>query len=172
MKNTFIVGLAGIIIAGVALILPNLHQAPATLGGSGAIDSVSYHCWAGVCHFYGSASLKAATTTPCAIQAPAATSTLSATGIRLDVSSSTATVWDIAKASTAYATTTALGTAYTVSGGAQAFVQASTSPGANTVLAPSSWVVFGARQGITAGDAGTGFVPSGTCFASFTAPQS
>ena len=115
--------------------------------------------------------LTTATNTPCAILSPAATSTLVQATLDLRVASSVATVWDIAKSSVSpNATTTAIGTAYDVGGGAQAYIQASTSPAALalTVFAPNTWLVFGVRHGITAGEAaGTGFVPSGACGAEF-----
>ena len=46
-----------------------------------------------------------ATTTPCSFPAPAASSTVQV-NVRVDTASSSATTWDVAQASTAYATTT------------------------------------------------------------------
>lgn len=129
-----------------------------------------YLNWGGVRQYNGGMALRQATTTVCAIQSPVSTSTLVEAGVRFDVSSSTATIVDIAKANTAFATTTAIGTAYNIGASGQGFIHASTSPsaGAVEVFAPNQWVVVGIRQAISAGDtAGTGFVPTGRCQASF-----
>lgn len=172
MKHLITVLLAGVVSVLVALGMG--HQAPAPRLGALAGPDIpsSWVRWGGVAVYQSEGTLKQATTTPCAIQSPSATSTLESAAIRIDTASTTATTWDIAQAATAYATTTAIGTPYIVGANAQATIQASTSPaaGAATVLAPNTWIVFGARAGITSGDtAGTGFVPSGVCRATFTA---
>lgn len=110
-------------------------------------------------------SYTAATTTPCAIQSPAATSTLVMASALFTVSSTTASTVTIAKAATAFATTTVLGNAIAVGANAQATIVA-TSTTANQlaqdfVFAPSQWVVIG-----MAGNIGT-FSPSGQCSAFF-----
>jgi hypothetical protein len=102
-------------------------------------------------------NLTAATTTVCAIQSPAATSTLLSANIRLDVSSTTASIVTMAKANSAFATTTNIGSTGVVAG-AQATIIASTTPTANlTVFSPNQWFVVG-----MAGGTGT-FSPSGVC---------
>lgn len=103
--------------------------------------------------------LATATTTVCAVKSPGATSTLAFGGVRLDVSSTTASTVTLAKASTAFATTTALGFA-TVSANAQAAVVA-TSTADSFVFAPNTYFVVG-----MAGGTGT-FSPSGSCSAQF-----
>jgi len=172
---TSIFALTAAVFALIAVVEHNAVQAPQTVkvGAAGAIDSVNYHCWAGVCQYYAATSLKTATTTPCAIQSPAATSTLEFVGVRLDVSSTTATTWDIARATTAFATTTTFGTAaLAVAGNAQSYMTGTTTA-PTAILPPNTWIVVGQRQGITAGDtAGTGFVPSGQCSAKFITSQS
>lgn len=120
--------------------------------------------WGGVFNYAGSlTALKTATTTVCAIQSPAATSTLENFQIRFDVSSSMASIVTIAKSNTAFATTTQLGTDYAIAAGAQAFIQASSSPQAGTanIFGPNQWLVVGMRGG-----AGT-FSPTGTCQANW-----
>lgn len=109
----------------------------------------------------------AATTTPVAIQAPNATSTLIVGACRVDVASSSQNVvLTIAKGSTAYATTTALGR-NTFAAGAQGTLVASTTE-TNVaidpayVFAPNSWLVLG-MEGGTGGV--TGSAPSGVCVA-------
>jgi len=171
--------LALLLSGGVAYEVAHTQSvpAPAPLAGSaaGPIDQTNYHCWAGVCHFYGSKPITQATSTACAIQSPAATSTLGSFGARIDNASSTATNWFSGTGPTQFATTSALGSGITVvTGGGQSFLQGSTSPaaGSNTVLAPNTWVIIKNNLGITAGDnTGLGFVPTGTCYASFTSPQ-
>jgi hypothetical protein len=106
----------------------------------------------------------AATTTVCAVQSPAGTSTLQSAGAQFDVSSTTASTVTIAKATTAFATTTQIGTDYAIAAGARAFIMASTSPtGELIVFAPNTWFVIGMRGGT-----GT-FSPSGSCHATFEA---
>lgn len=139
-------------------------QAPSFGALSGPDIASPYLRWGGVAQYSGSMDpLAVATTTVCAIQSPAATSTLQAFQVRLDVSSTTASTVHIAKANTAFATTTLLGTAYAVSANAQAFIQASTTAtaGALTVFAPGQWVVVGMQGGT-----GT-FSPTGTCQANW-----
>lgn len=117
----------------------------------------------------GRRSLSQATTTVCSIQSPAATSTLVYAGIQMNVSSSSAEILDIAQATTAYASTTKIGTTYNVAAGAQATVVASTSPaaGAATLFAPNTFLNF-KTQGGTTGEAASaaasaGYVPTGAC---------
>lgn len=180
MKNSQIAILAGVVALLVSLGVAAFNKPVNTIVNDtlGAVTGPDlffpYLGVNGVNTFYSYSKIRTATTTPCAFKSPSATSTLVQATIRLDVSSSTATIWDIAKASNAFATTTALiPTAYNVAAGAQAFINASTSvgqTGAGNVIAPNQFIVFGARQGITAGDtAGTGFVPSGSCEAIFVA---
>lgn len=178
MKNVVISGIIAALVslaigAGVLLTTPHQDQAAPKPGALAGPDIPSrYLNWGGVSEYKAKASLTTATTTPCALQSPSATSTLISAGIQLTVSSSTATIWDIARSATPYATTTAFGTAYNVGASKTAFINASTSPtsSAPEVFAPNTYLVFGARAGITAGDtAGTGFVPAGVCHATFEA---
>ena len=174
MKASIITVISAVVLSLAAVLFLSQHQvAPA--GGTSPIDNVNYHCWAGVCEYFGSTAMKVATSTPCAIQSPAATSTLGIANIRVDIASTTATNWFIGTGSTAFATTTAYGGISAVGASKQGFIQGSTSPaaGSNTVLAPNTWLIFQNNLGITAGDTvGAGFAPSGTCFAKFTVPQS
>lgn len=116
-------------------------------------------------------SLTQATTTVCAIQSPAATSTLVAGSVKFTVSSTTASTVTIAKATTPFATTTLLRTE-SVGANAQATIPfasstsvASTAAWAleqtNLTFAPNSYVVVG-----MAGGTGT-FSPTGECRALF-----
>lgn len=107
-----------------------------------------------------SQDLKKATTTPCAIKSPSATSTLDYASITFKTSTTTQSVLHIAKAATNTATTTLIGTAYTIAASAQATVVASSTAnttGAVGVFAPNQWLVFGLQGG-------TGTVsPTGNC---------
>lgn len=106
-----------------------------------------------------SAALTQATTTPCAIQGPNATSTVASASLLLTVSSSTASVITIATGANAFATTTLLGSGSIAANAMGTIFAAGTSTQA--VLAPSQWVVFGMSGGI-----GT-FSPTGVCEATF-----
>lgn len=171
IKNFIIAVLATAVVVGS--VMWGTRPAPPAGAIAGPDIPSSYLKWGvgnGVRIWPVSQPLTKATTTPCAMQSPSATSTLMEAGVKLDVASTSATVWTIAQAATAYATTTNLGTDYAVGASKQAFIQASSTPaaGAATVFAPNTYVVVGAAAGITAGDtAGTGFVPSGTCQAIF-----
>ena len=109
-------------------------------------------------------NLVAATTTVCALQAPASTSTLEWGMIKLTTSSTTASTVTIAKAATAFATTTVLSRT-AVSANAQATVIASsTATGVldpAQVFAPNAWLVVSMEGGT-----GT-FSPAGVCQASW-----
>ena len=105
-------------------------------------------------------SLKQATTTVCALQSPAATSTLMYGSIKLNVSSTTASTVTLAKATSAFATTTSLGSASVAANGQATVVSLRTAAGGDALaetFAPSTWFVVG-----MAGGTGS-FSPSGTC---------
>jgi len=161
MNKTY-AGIAGLIVGVVLGAGYVVSQPEQQLGAISSPDILSpYFSYGGVRHWAGSTdSLAQATTTVCAIQSPAATSTLEFASVKLSVSSSTASIVHIAKASTAYATTTLLGLA-AVSANAQDTVIASTSPAAGeaTIFAPNTYLVVGMQGGV-----GT-FSPTGRCSA-------
>ena len=110
-----------------------------------------------------------ATTTVCAIQSPNATSTLTEASALFTVSSTTASTVYLAKATTAFATTTSLGYA-ALAANAQGTLFASTTPSSVTVdgaqiFAPSTWFVVGMTGGT-----GT-FSPTGVCTAEWQVLQ-
>lgn len=129
-----------------------------------------YISFNGILHWYSNGGFTAATTTVCAVQSPAATSTLVSASVVLNVSSTTATTVTLAKAASAFATTTILSN-QAVSANAQATIVASSSPVLTTgaindlVFAPSQWFVVSMAGGI-----GT-FSPSGTCRTEFAQLQ-
>jgi hypothetical protein len=106
-------------------------------------------------------SLTQATTTICALQSPAATSTLVLGTLRLDVSSSTASTITYAKAATPYATTTLFNSVAVAANGQAAILAASTTVSAltqtNAIFAPNQYLVVGMQGGV-----GT-FSPTGSC---------
>lgn len=108
-----------------------------------------------------------ATTTLCALQAPASTSTLLVGGIKLTQASSTnAVVVDIAKATGPNSTTTLLGQATAVAAGAGGTILASTTGmGTNNpsyVFGPNTWLVIAMKGGL---GGVTNSAPTGSCSA-------
>lgn len=96
--------------------------------------------------------LATATTTPCAVRSPSATSTLVRSTTIITVGTSTATTWTVAKAATAFATTTPLSFNFTLSSGAQGtmgYFGTSTAAGVTPIVdqistfAPNTWVTWG-----------------------------
>ncbi len=165
---------AVIAAAGTFAFLPTRTEVITKLGSSGNYVASPVFTFGDVRAYAGRQELRQASTTICAIQSPAATSTLRFANVKVNIGSSTALILDIAQATTQYATTTKIGTTYNIAAGAQAFVQASTSPaaGATTVFAPLTWLVVKAQGGVTAGDFATaagsaGFVPTGSCTATW-----
>lgn len=104
-----------------------------------------------------------ATTTVCALQSPASTSTLQFGSVQFSVASSTqASTITLAKATTAFATTTSLGK-FVIAAGAQGTVIASTTPtlGDSVIFSPNTYFVVGMQGG------GGTFSPTGTCSANW-----
>lgn len=102
-------------------------------------------------------ALTQATTTPCAIQSPNATTTLMSAALVETVSSTTASTITLATSTTAFATTSLITTA-TI--GANAQGELTWDAGANnSTISPNTWLVFG-----QSGGNGT-FSPTGVCTA-------
>jgi hypothetical protein len=166
--KTAIVSLVICVLAftGYAVATKPNSDAPEKLGALSSPDlPYPYFSFGGVRSWAGRTdSLTAATTTVCAIQSPAATSTLRFGSIRFGVSSTSATTVYIAKATTPYATTTALGQC-ALAANAQGTCLASTTPTVNVdpaqVFAPNTYLVVGMTGGV-----GT-FSPTGTCEATW-----
>ena len=129
----------------------------------GAISSIpsQHFTWGDVTRWtFRTDNLNAATTTPLAIQAPAATSTLAlGSGCRFEVSSSSAKAIRFAKATSPNATTTFLFGA-NIAAGAKGTVVASTSIDA-FVFEPNSWLTMSMVGGSGVDS------PSGSCHATF-----
>lgn len=108
-------------------------------------------------------NLTQATTTVCALQAPAATSTLNFASIQFKVSSTTASLVTMARAATAFATTTSLGTVSLTANGQGMLVASSTQL---YQFPPNSYLVVGMQDTTADATAGT-FSPTGTCQATW-----
>lgn len=173
MINKLIGGVAvlALVIAGVAVSKPAQVVERTIQAGSVSSPAILSPWFSfGGARFWGTeVDFTTATTTVCAVQAPAATSTLvaNASTVSFRTSSTTASTVTVAKATTAFATTTLLRTV-SVGANAQAdFVMSSTTSVAsaaaqaleqsNLVFAPNEWLVIG-----MAGGTGT-FSPVGSC---------
>lgn len=150
-KNKIIVGvlIVGLVIAlGILAIGKDtvIERTERVIGNSPDVMS-PYLRWGNVEHFAANVALATATTTPCAIQSPSATSTLVRSWLQISTASSTATTWTAAKAATAYATTTSLGTGIILASGAQGTMTASTTFNGlvddTQIIAPNNFIVWG-----------------------------
>lgn len=149
-------------------------QGPAGKSVLGALSSpdlpYNYISVGGLAEYRYSRDFTRSTTTVCAIQAPAATSSLAMAGALVTTASTSATTWTIAKAATAFATTTVLGQGAIAANG-QGFLLASTTAtsaggtGSNMnpafVFGPNQWLVVGVQGGVG------NFSPVGECVADF-----
>jgi len=139
-----------------------------TLGAVSGPDFFGdYFAVNGVRTHYNQRGLNKATTTVCSIKSPNATSSLVAGAIRFSVASTSATFVELARATTPYATTTLIGTAYNIAAGAQATIVASTTgsaAGEATIFPPNTYFNVKVAWATAATSAS---VPSGNCIANF-----
>ena len=161
-----IIALCSTIITGVVIM--RTVKVDMSVGALAGPDiPYNYFGFGGVREYAGKTdSLYQASTTVCAIQSPAATSTLTFGSINLTVSSTTASTVIIAKSATAYATTTRLGQG-PIAASAQGTVLATTTISIGTddviVFAPSQWFVVSMQTPAgVANNIGT-FSPTGIC---------
>lgn len=132
----------------------------ATIGGSLTTTGTTTNN--GIAYVPRRSSLTSATTTPCSILSPAATSTLVRAGLNITTATSTNGTWYLATSTTAYATTTNYYT-FTVSSGSLYtfdYISSTTSNGAVRIFAPSTYLNF-------AVSGASGFTYGGTCDALF-----
>lgn len=170
MNNKLLVGIALAVLAvlgGLWLDKPEPVVVERQLGALAGPDiPYQYLNVGGLRHEFRSMVLATATTTPCALQSPAASSTLLHAGLRISTATSTATVWTASKAATAFATTTAFDQ-FSLGSGVQGsmFVGAasSTAPDEASVIGPSQWIVWGVQGTVIAGTANL----NGVCAAEF-----
>ncbi len=125
---------------------------------------------AGVKSFFVNQSMVTSTGTPCALKAPSASSTLVSASFDFQNASSTAVVLVMAKASTAYATTTQIGNTYlTTTAQTDLTLLASTTAAdkaaQDDIFEPNYWLVLSmANSGGTGGPYAS---TKGTCKAEF-----
>lgn len=157
---------ASVLLGGTQVVKDTVHEVEVRTGAISSPDiDANYFSYGGVRHYGLKADISQATTTVCAIQSPAGTSSLKFWSISERVSSSSASIITIAKATTAFATTTILGSQMAIAANAQADIVGSTTAAQQTagadLFAPNTWLVFG-QQG------GTGtFSPVGQCSATW-----
>jgi len=117
-------------------------------------------------------ALATGSSTVCAIQSPSATSTLVSAGVKFTLASTSAVTVDLSKGTTQYATSTLIGTTYSVAASAQATIVASSTgsvAGDGTIFAPSQWFV--ARINEFSAASGAPNASTGRCWANWVAPQ-
>lgn len=149
-------------------VVREVRETGQTLGALAGPDIMSpYISWGGVRHWAGHMTFAQGTSTVCAIQSPAATSSLQFGSAKIVHASSSAATVFMAKATTQYATTTNLGTV-ALAAGAQGITVASTTFSGEpqdpaSVFAPNTWFVVG-MQGIDSSDMSpAGLAAVGSC---------
>lgn len=155
--------IASVFLGGTQVVQNTVHEVKAGAISSPDFDS-SYFSYGGVRRFGLRQQMQVATTTLCAIQAPAATSSLEFTSFSITTGTSTAATIDIGTSTTAFATTTNLVAAVSISSGAlgqQVWTPAGGSVN-DLTMAPNTYVIVK-----TAGPGLGGYTYGGTCQASF-----
>lgn len=104
-----------------------------------------------------------ATTTICAIKSPNATSSLAYTSVNFAVSSTSASVITVAKATTPFATTTGIGSQLSLAANATIMYPQYGTSSAAFQFAPGQYLVVGMQGGAS----NTTFSPVGSCEATF-----
>ena len=169
MNKKILIGVVVVALIAVGFFMrsPAERVVTTVLGSSADIIS-PYLRWGNVEHYAANVTIRTATTTPCAIQSPSATSTLTMTALSIKTATSTATTWTASKASTAFATTTLLGTFSLGSGAQGTMVFASSTETAViddiSVFGPNEYVVWGVAGTAISGTANL----NGVCQAEWT----
>lgn len=167
MKKLLSILFLALVIGVGASMLFRSEMPSAAFGAAAGPDQVGsdHYSWNGIVIFPNRTKAVNATTTLCAFKSPAATTTLTRFSINFPtaVSTTSASTVYLAKAATAFATTTNLSTIAFASGAAGTVVATSTiqATGAN-VVAPSTWLVAAASGQNAFYD------PLATCQAEFT----
>lgn len=169
MKNYIVSGIAALalILAGFGLTKPGqtIVQNLGSVAGPESFFPCERHNGIETCT--DKMNLTVATTTICSIKSPSATSTLESGAVRLNTSSTSASVIIIAKGAKIGASTTPLSPALSVAANVQATLVASSTPaGSDTgavaqIFAPNTY--FNVTM---SGGTGT-FSPTGSCKATF-----
>lgn len=173
-----VLGVVALILALVAVnrpaqVLTETKVVEKTLGAATGPDlPYLYISVGGVRQWSSNASLVTATSTFCAFQSPAATSTLRSAGINFLTSSTSPMIVDIGRGNNSNSTTTErLGSAVKIATSTQAFISASSTP-FSSPFAPNQWLVFRASVDVAASSingsgASATFSPTGSCHATF-----
>lgn len=154
---------ASVYLGGTQVVKEITHEVPV-----GAVSSPDipgrYFSYGGVRQWGGRQQMQVATTTLCAIQSPAATSTIEYVSFSITTGTSTAATIDIGTSTNAFSTTTNLVSAVSIASGANG--QQFWSPVGGSVndntMAPNTYVLVK-----TAGAGLGGYTYGGTCQASF-----
>lgn len=166
MKNYLV--MAGIgLVAALVVVMFVPRQVVNQVSQLGAVSSPNinspYFSFGGV-RYWGAhtESLNQATTTVCALQSPAATSTLQYGGLTITYATSSAVVLRLSKASTYNSTTTSLASSPLAAGARGTIIASSTGLGVNldgtNVFSPNQWFI-GSIEGGQIGVAS----PTGIC---------
>lgn len=168
-KNIVIAGLVAALLTGAIFVVMNPAQdgrdGANGQNGLGALSSPDvsspYFSFGGVREWATSAEFKSASTT-CAVQSPAATTTLVSATARFDSIPDAASTWELGNATTAYATTTSLGK-FALGSGAKGDLIATTSVTALTDgrVAPSTYINL--KIATTTAGTYSGWTPVGRC---------
>ena len=166
-KKLVLALVAVLVIATGAYVL--LRDSRAPLGANPGPDSTS-ECTSqnGLTNCKTRKPLTTATTTPCAIKSPSATSTLVHASLQITTATSTATTWTFASSTTAFATTSLYNTFSLASGALGTMVATTTNitgvvTDDRTVFPPSSYLVWGVAGTVISGTTKL----NGFCSASF-----
>lgn len=168
IKTTAIAVFVAFVIAiGVsAFAISQIHPTvqPVQAGAVSPDIPSPYFSYGGVLHWAGMESFVQGTSTLCAIQSPAATTTLGSITARFDTQSAYTMLYEIGKATTPYATTTLLAR-MTLATNSLGFIVGTTSATAlqDGILPPNSWLVLKAGTS----SVGSDFLPQGSCSATF-----
>lgn len=160
-----IVAIIGLLLIGAFKTQTVVVETPKQpLSGVSSPDIQSpYLTVGGVTHWYAhTEALTQATTTVCALQSPAATSTMTSANITFVVSSTTATTITLARSPSAFSTTTYPTNLGTINIAANSIGTAIASTTGIGIFTPNQWFVVS----MAGGTAGT-FSPTGVCQATW-----
>lgn len=171
MKNILVAGIVAILVTGVVLALQSA-PAPQPRAGATIQDNIVSRSLTvnGLRREFPRQTFAAATSTPCSILSPAATSSLVSYGYQIYTATGTAATFDVGTSTTPYATTTTNNfiTQRVIAANAQDtfFITASTTAlgqnNLNNILAPNTYLNFK-----TGNSALGGYTWGGTCQATF-----
>lgn len=131
MKNTILGFIAGAIVVALGF----LYFSPSVLAPAPQVGAVSspdiqgpYFSTNGLQFWSYHIAMRQTASTTCTMKSPAATSTLVEGGVKFSSGVAAATIVELGQSVSPNATTTLIGTTYSVAAGAQASIVASTSP--------------------------------------------